>query len=61
MWIFIHAAKVLGLIALEKSLGIEVGFGDMDQATEFEVGKNVAVKKDKPNLRHSLLTTTVKE
>ncbi|MFZ3231742.1 MAG: hypothetical protein WA160_16155 [Pseudobdellovibrio sp.] len=28
--------QLLGLIALEKSLGIEVGFGDMDQATEFE-------------------------
>lgn len=30
------AEQLLGLIALEKSLGIEVGFGDIDQAIEFE-------------------------
>ncbi len=30
------AEQLLGLVALEKSLGIEVGFGDIDQAIEFE-------------------------
>ena len=30
------AEQLLGLVALEKSLGIEVGFGDIDLATEFE-------------------------
>ena len=31
-----NAEQLLGLVALEKSLGIEVGFGDIDQAIEFE-------------------------
>lgn len=30
------AEQLLGLVALEKSLGIEVGFGDIDQAINFE-------------------------
>ncbi len=31
-----NAEQLLGLITLEKILGIEVGFGDIDQAIEFE-------------------------
>lgn len=40
--------QLLGLIALEKSLGIEVGFGDMDQAIEFEASFPKKVRKGKP-------------
>ena len=31
-----NAEQLLGLVALEKSLGIEVGFGDINQAIELE-------------------------
>lgn len=37
--------QLLGLIALEKSLGIEVGFGDMDQAIEFEASFRKKMEK----------------
>ena len=32
------AEQLLGLVALEKSLGIEVGFGNINQAVDFEAG-----------------------
>lgn len=38
--------QLLGLIALEKSLGIEVGFGDMDQAIEFEAAFRKKMEND---------------